>query len=501
VVAVEINAEATALRNPPVDDADEIAAALGHRGECHLPAERRVRLVQGDSVSAFGEDASGFETCRPAADDDAAPRCGRPAELPRQHQLPAGRRVVDAHRRAGRVDAVEADTGTDARTDPVGVPGCCLHRKVRVGDERPRHPDHVDQAFRHRVSRGRHVGDPRRVHDRDIQLPAHPSGELQVWARGRSHGRDDLRQLGIGVGPAADDADEVDAGAGERGRHANRFVGFDAVARRPLLVERHPHADDEVVADSGPDGGDDLEREPQPILQGAAVLVRAVVPGRRQELVEQVPAVGRDLDAVQAACLAARSGLGEVPCDPFQVVGIGDPGEGAVGGLSAPAGRQCGEPVVRVVGRAVAHVRELGHDGGTLLVDVVAEALEVRDGVVAVQLQVAESGRGVRADERAATHHGQRDPAASLLAVIGPIAVLGQSVLAVGRLVRSADDPVAQDERLQGERLEQRIVHSDAPLFEAARTPVEPAQQSVRRSGAGPVYARERHKADDLSQK
>ena len=85
--------------------------------------------------------------------------------------------------------------------------------------------------------------------------------------------------------------------------------GPSTTAIGALLVERHPHPDDEVVTDRGTDRGDHLERKSDPVLQRTAVLVLAMVERRRHELIEQMPAVGRDLDAVETTppCNAARS--------------------------------------------------------------------------------------------------------------------------------------------------------------------------------------------------
>ena len=259
-------------------------------------------------MTPLGEHPCGFQPGRTAADDGASFRFGRGRDPLRQLQLAPGRRVVDAMRRARRVDRVQADTRTDARPHAIGVAGGDLAREIRIGYQRPGHPHEVQQSLRDRVASGRDVGDLRGVHDGHVHPLPHPPRELQVRAGRSEHRRDHLRQLHVGVGPAADHAEEVDPRVRERRRHPDGLLGPDTTAIGALLVERHPHADDEVVTDRSTDRGDHLEREPDPVLQRTAVLVLAMVERRRQELVEQVPALGRDLDAVETRLLAAQRG-------------------------------------------------------------------------------------------------------------------------------------------------------------------------------------------------
>ena len=80
-----------------------------------------------------------------------------------------------------------------------------------------------------------------------------------------------------------------------------------------VLVAGELHADDEVLSDRGADAVDDLFQEPHPMLERAAPLVVATVAVRREELRDQVAAIGRvDLDAVVAAfaCPHGRIGVG-----------------------------------------------------------------------------------------------------------------------------------------------------------------------------------------------
>jgi hypothetical protein len=66
-----------------------------------------------------------------------------------------------------------------------------------------------------------------------------------------------------------------------------------------------------VGPDLVPDGAHDVEGEPRPVLERAAVLVLAVVDDRREELSDQVAVAAVDLDAVGARLARAAGGAGE----------------------------------------------------------------------------------------------------------------------------------------------------------------------------------------------
>ena len=80
---------------------------------------------------------------------------------------------------------------------------------------------------------------------------------------------------------------------------------------RSVLVARELHADDKILADGGADALDDLFQEPHPMLEGSAPFVVATVAIRREELRDQVAAIGRvNLDAVVAAFASPHGRLG-----------------------------------------------------------------------------------------------------------------------------------------------------------------------------------------------
>ena len=74
------------------------------------------------------------------------------------------------------------------------------------------------------------------------------------------------------------------------------------MSRALLRVQAHPEADDEVVGNGRPNGGDHLLAEAHPVLQRTSVLVGAVVDRRIPELLDEM-GEGGDLHPVPAAAL------------------------------------------------------------------------------------------------------------------------------------------------------------------------------------------------------
>ena len=100
---------------------------------------------------------------------------------------------------------------------------------------------------------------------------------------------------------------------------------------------------------------------------------------------------------------------------------------------------------------------DLAHHRRAVLVHPVGQLAQPRHDLVLVDVQVAEGGRAVRGDDSGAAHHRQADAALGLLLVVEAVAPLGHAVLGVRRLVRRADDAVAQGHVLQLELLKKRI--------------------------------------------
>src|SRR5262245_16038591 len=99
-----------------------------------------------------------------------------------------------------------------------------------------------------------------------------------------------------------------------------------------------------------------------------------------------MPAVGRNLDAVETGLLTTLRSLGEVARDPRQISHIRHPGEGPMGGLAGTTCRQGGYPVLKVVVGPMTHMRQLRHHRSPLLMNIISERPQVRHGLVPVQL-------------------------------------------------------------------------------------------------------------------
>ena len=256
-------------------------------------------------------------------------------------------------------------------------------------------------------------------------------------------------------------------------------------AARHGLVDHHPHADDELGADTLADRGEHLPREAQagvvhPALVPAAPLVVAVVGERRQELVEQVP-VRLDLDPVHAAGLHALGGVGVLADDALDVPLLGDLGDVAVRGLADRRGGHDREPVVLAPPGAAAEMGDLDHAGRAVLVHLVGEPADPGDDLVLVGVQVAERRRAVLGHHGRAGGHRHADAALRLLDVVEPVAVGGHAALRVRGLVRRREHPVAQREVLQRVRLQQRIVGDHQ------RTAIRGSSEAWLRNPAGPT--------------
>ena len=94
--------------------------------------------------------------------------------------------------------------------------------------------------------------------------------------------------------------DVVDLAVGLERPHDQDRVLDDEPSRNEV-AEADPDADDPVVARPPAHLSDHLAREAQPVLERAAVLVRALVVERREELVQQVAVRDVHLGAVEAA--------------------------------------------------------------------------------------------------------------------------------------------------------------------------------------------------------
>ena len=152
----DLDAEPLELRAPPVDDAEQVLAPAGARGEQQLPAEPVGGLEQHDVVPALRAHARGLEPGRAAADhDDLAARSRGDASIA------CGRVVSRARSRdcAGSAGGIATGNGWRRRRGGcVLVAGLDLAHDMRVGDVGARHRHHVEQALADGVAGGGDIG-------------------------------------------------------------------------------------------------------------------------------------------------------------------------------------------------------------------------------------------------------------------------------------------------------------------------------------------------------
>ncbi len=116
------------------------------------------------------------------------------------------------------------------------------------------------------MARGRDVGDPGRVKNREFEGRAHLAGEIEMRRGRHALHRDHVGQRGVGVDVAADDVEEVDlAGRDQAARDLEPDLAGDAVFH--LLVDDQAQADDEFGADARANRIEDEMGEAQAIVE------------------------------------------------------------------------------------------------------------------------------------------------------------------------------------------------------------------------------------------
>ena len=167
-----------------------------------------------------------------------------------QPRMP-NRRIDRAVHRHARVQAADAPiVEPDARPVPPAIRD--LQRQIRVGDDRPGHPDELDPGGDHRLGHGR-LDVPPRDQRRHADLAPEPDRPLVVDALGQRVAGDEVAGRQARRAGAAADAEEVDrAGRRQAPRDLDHLVRTQAAGQ--ALIDRHPEADDEPVGHRGPHG-------------------------------------------------------------------------------------------------------------------------------------------------------------------------------------------------------------------------------------------------------
>ena len=249
-------------------------------------------------MATLGERGGRFHSCRAAAGDEPARGGFGPRQRAAEPTLAPGRRVDRAGDRQALEDAPDAAlVAADAVDDLVLAAVAGLVRELGVGDLGAGHRHHVRLPGGEDLLGERGVLDPADREHRQRHGRLHLRGQIDEVAVGHVGGLDRAPDVVVAGGG---DVDVVDSA------RALELLGdadgiLDVEAARDEVGEADPDADDPVGADPASHLVDHLPSKAQAVLERAAVLVRALVVERREELVEEVAVRDVHLGAVEAA--------------------------------------------------------------------------------------------------------------------------------------------------------------------------------------------------------
>ena len=404
--------------------------------------------------AALPEHEGALEPRRAGADDQhlaaGVRRTLETLRVPAAAELLARGRILRARDLVMVERARKADVATDALADLVEPSLLDLLRQERVGDRRPRGADQIPDAAAddlHHSLRARQASD---AYDRlrrgltnvarPLELPA-----LIVAARRR-----DVRGA---VGDRADvHVPEVDEVIGQP-NELESLLELDSVG--PSGVDGEPGGDRAVVADGLAHELERLEPEARPVRQRPAVLVRALVVERGEELQRQEAVRAVHVDDVEPGVTGAarrrRVETLELPdagavelARVAQLVQVGRDLTRSAGDLATrrALGRGAAVPQLDARERAVP-VRLFAHEREIARVVVVPQSRHRPGGAVRLRMDRAELG-------------ADRCPAALGLRRAKPCLRAGP-VGAEARAVRYLVEAVAQDLRPDSNRLEENV--------------------------------------------
>ena len=289
----DLDPQALDLPCEVVEIRPQVALELGRRCLVQHAAEL-APLVERDLVPAQDEHPCCLEPRRPAADHRDPPRRRRGRDLQlllvADGRVHGARRALVAHERTAEAAVVAAD----ARPDLAGAAGLRLRRPERVREQRPPERDEV------RLARGedllRKVGqrDRSRRDHRDSDRALDRLRRPDVNSPRHQH-RADLE--GHRVVVAAADVDRVDAEALHQAGDLDRLLDRDPVGLVIGAVETN--GDGKGFGHLRAHALDHLREEAHAVLERPAVLVRALVRVRREEVRDQVPVRTVELDKVE----------------------------------------------------------------------------------------------------------------------------------------------------------------------------------------------------------
>ena len=280
-------------------DPAELVAAGRAQDQVDLASESVVALGERDVVATLREDGGRLHPGRSAAGNQPARRRLRAGQRARtEPSLAPGPRIHRARDRQALEDATDAAlVAPDAMDDLVLPPLLDLVRELGIGDLGAGHRHHVGLAGGEDLLRERRVLDPADGEHGQADDGLDLGGQVDEVPVRHVRRLDRLEDVVVARGG---DVHVVDLALRLEGlRDPDRVV--DVERARDEIRQADAHADDPVRSRAAPHLVDHLAGEPQPVVEGAAVLVLALVVERREELVEEVAVRDVHLRPVEAA--------------------------------------------------------------------------------------------------------------------------------------------------------------------------------------------------------
>ena len=240
----------------------------------------------------------------------------------------------------------------------------------------------------------------------------------------------------------------------EGARHGDRVI--DVQPSRDTVIKVRLGEDRSLRTDGFAYRAHHLEREAHAVLERPAVGVAATIAMRAEELAEEVAMAEMHLDRVEAGHEGTARSTNEVPLGPFEILGAHRAREGhalqGTIGVERERRTEGALPTETFVLAEATTVPHLEHRGGPFAVYGLGDAAQRADRVVAHHHLVGE--RAPLGRDRAVGHRGHAHAAARQLDVVALQHLAGEAAHDHALVGGGLDDPVAQGEPPEAERLE-----------------------------------------------
>jgi hypothetical protein len=438
-IEVDLDAELVQPARLEVTEAQHLALARRQAGDLELAAEAVAALPDRDVVPAQLRDPRRLHAGRAAADDHHPARVLGRRDRPRE--LAPGLGIDRAPRHLTAADEVHARVAGDAGAQLVQQPVLDLARPVRLGDQRAPEQDEVGVAGRDDVGRQLGVVEPPDGDHRDVDGRLDRGRQVAHVPARDEHRRERHVERVPGAGA---DADRDCARLLQPARDLHALVEREAARHRVLAVD----APDERRA-----GGDDrarhLEAEARAVGERAAVGVGAAVVERREEVRRQIAVRAMDLDELEAG-LEREVGGARVVVDDLRDLRGGQ----LVRDRRVRVQRHRRGCDGRPFDDLAAGVHELHADGDVVGLQRLDQLLETGEVLGTADLRLGPDGVG---GHEAALDGDRPHAALGAPPVVGDRLVGDVAALVQAGPHRSHDEAVAQGQRPERQRLEQRL--------------------------------------------